>query len=416
MAEQFALPLGDERPPKARILIVDNEPSNVEFLHHVLELEGYGALTRSTDARDAADRLDQIRPDLILLDLMMPEFDGFQFMQRVREWLPEDDYIPIIVATADTAAETRRRALAAGASDFLTKPLSPAEVRLRVRNLIRTRFLHAQLRGQNSRLEERVHERTLELQDARQEILDRLARAAEFRDDDTGQHTQRVGRLAARIAEVVGLPAEEVSLIRKAAPLHDVGKIGIPDSILLKEGRLTPQERTLMQTHTTIGARILSGSRFPLLRLAEEIALSHHEHWDGAGYPSGLRDEDIPYSGRIVAVADVFDSLTHERPYKIAWSTKDALAEIRAQSGKQFDPVVVDAMLRVAPEVGVLEGIDRLHAGPEDEAERQIEERLEILLEEREKLNRRIRSLRRRIRGQDQDQEQEQDQPTAVPA
>ena len=396
MTEPYAHPLGDERDAGARILIVDNEPSNVDFLHHVLDREGYGALTLATDARDAADRLDEIRPDLIILDLMMPDFDGFQFMERVRKWMAADEYIPILVATADTAADTRRRALSAGASDFLTKPLSPAEVRLRVRNLVRTRFLHAQLRDQNVRLEERVSLRTLELEEARQEILDRLARAAEFRDDDTGQHTQRVGRLAARLAEALGLPVEQVDLVRKAAPLHDVGKIGIPDSILLKEGRLSPQERTLMQTHTTIGARILSGSRFPLLRLAEEIALNHHEHWDGGGYPSGIEGEEIPLSGRIVAVADVFDSLTHERPYKRAWTVKESLDEIRAQSERQFDPRVVEALLRVAPEVGALESMDRLR-GEEEESVEQLEERLRILLEERESLNRRIRSLRRRI-------------------
>ena len=396
MAEPYAHALGDARDAGARILIVDNEPSNVDFLHHVLDREGYGTLTRATDARDAADRLDEIRPDLVILDLMMPDFDGFQFMERVREWLPPDDYVPILVATADTAADTRRRALSAGASDFLTKPLSPAEVRLRVRNLVRTRFLHAQLRHQNVRLEERVSLRTLELEEARQEILDRLARAAEFRDDDTGQHTQRVGRLAARLAEVLGLPTEQVDLVRKASPLHDVGKIGIPDSILLKDGRLTPQERTLMQTHTTIGARILSGSRFPLLRLAEEIALNHHEHWDGGGYPSGRSGNDIPLSGRIVAVADVFDSLTHERPYKRAWSVKESLDEIRAQAERQFDPQVVEALLRVAPEVGALESMDRLREREEDTDE-QLEERLRILLEERDSLNRRIRGLRRRI-------------------
>ena len=390
-------------PAEARILILDNEPANVEFLHHVLESEGYGELINATDAEETADQLDEVRPDLIVLDLMMPGFDGFDFMRELREWVSAEDYVPVLVVTADTSAETRRRALSAGASDFLTKPLSPAEVRLRVRNLIHTRLLHGQLRTQNVELEERVTERTIELEEARQEILDRLARAAEFRDDDTGQHTHRVGRLAGRLAQVLDLPDEQVDLIRKAAPLHDVGKIGIPDSILLKEGRLTPEERALMETHTAIGARILSGSRYPLLQLAEEIALSHHERWDGGGYPGGVAGESIPMSGRIVSVADVFDSLTHARPYKAAWTVRDALKEIGDQAGRQFDPAVVEAMLRVAPEAGALEVAKSDGYATEDEmitgdhAAEDLEVRLQTMEAQRDEMNRRIRRLRNRI-------------------
>lgn len=394
----YAVPLlPDRAAADARILLLDDEPANVEFLHHVLHRQGYGALVCSMDGLEAADHLDQVRPDLVVLDLMMPGFDGYQFMERLRAWLPEDDYVPVLVVTADTSAETSRRALAAGASDFLTKPLSPAEIRLRVRNLLHTRFLHGALRGQNARLEERVEERTAELDEARQEILDRLARAAEFRDDDTGQHTQRVGRLAGRVAQVLGLDDDHVDLIRKAAPLHDVGKIGIPDSILLKEGRLSAEERTLMETHTAIGARILSGSRYPLLQLAEEIALSHHERWDGAGYPHGLSGSKIPLSGRIVAVADVFDSLTHVRPYKRAWTVRETLAEFRAEAGRQFDPELVEVLLRVAPEVGTLESSVAVVAAPEPPTRGQLEARLRALEAEREDVNRRIRNLRRRL-------------------
>jgi putative two-component system response regulator len=399
MTDHLVPLLPDQAAADARILLLDDEPANVEFLHHILHRQGYGALVASMDGLEAADHLDRIRPDLVVLDLMMPGFDGYQFLERLRAWLPEDDYVPVLVVTADTSAETRRRALAAGAADFLTKPLSPAEVRLRVRNLIHTRFLHGALRGQNARLEERVEERTAELDEARQEILDRLARAAEFRDDDTGQHTQRVGRLAGRVAQVLGLDDDHVDLIRKAAPLHDVGKIGIPDSILLKEGRLSAEERALMETHTAIGARILSGSRYPLLQLAEEIALSHHERWDGAGYPHGLRGSEIPLSGRIVAVADVFDSLTHVRPYKRAWTVRETLTEFRAEAGRQFDPELVEVLLRVAPEVGALEhaAADGARPEPPPPTRSQLEAQLRALQVEREDVNRRIRSLRRRL-------------------
>ncbi len=385
-------------PGGARILLVDDERSNLRFLHDVLEPQGFGTIVEHTDAGEAAARLGEIRPDLVILDLMMPGVDGFQFMEIFRNWIPRGDYVPVLVATGDPAVGTRRRALTAGASDFLTKPLSPAEVRLRVRNLLRTRFLHAQLRDHNATLEERVHERTRELYHAHQEALDRLAQAAEFRDDDTGRHTERVGRLSARLAQLIGFPDDQVALLGRAAPLHDIGKIGIPDSILLKEGRLTEAEQTLMRTHTTMGAQILSGSQYPLLRLAEEIALCHHERWDGAGYPAGLEGEQIPPLSRIVAVADVFDSLTHERPYKRAWTAAEALATIRGDSGRHFEPRVVEALLAVVPaedaaqESGAGEAaLERSSARMRPSPERE----LELLLQERRSLDERIRRLDR---------------------
>jgi putative two-component system response regulator len=240
----------------------------------------------------------------------------------------------------------RQEALSRGAKDFVSKPFHADEVLLRIRTLLETRFLYFQVQSQNQILEAKVRERTRELEAAQIEIIERLARAAEFRDDNTGQHTERVGQMAALLARQLGLPDPQVSLIRRAAPLHDVGKIGIPDAVLLKLGKLTLEEFELVKTHTTIGARILSGSRFGVLRLAEEIAFSHHERWDGDGYV-GIKQDQIPLAGRIVAVADVFDALTQKRPYKSAWPIVEAIAEIERQSTRQFDPEIVEAFLRV---------------------------------------------------------------------
>jgi putative two-component system response regulator len=258
------------------------------------------------------------------------------------------------VITADITQEIKRRALRGGATDFLTKPFDHIEVRLRVGNLLQTRDMHRRLFKYSVQLEDLVHERTAQLEVAHLEILERLALAAEFRDDATGQHTQRVGRLSMLVARGLGMPDEFVELIECAAPLHDVGKIGIPDSILLKPDRLDEQEWELMKTHTTIGARLLAGSDDPLLHLAEEIARGHHERWDGRGYPYGHAGETIRIESRIVAVTDVFDALTHQRPYKPAWTVEAALREIQDQRGSQFAPDVVDAFLEVVIDEGAV--------------------------------------------------------------
>jgi len=341
----------------ARILIVDDQQANVRLLERVLESAGYTQVFGTTDSREAVPLALQCRPDLILLDLSMPHMDGFEVMRQLGQHLSPDEYLPILVLTADITSEAKQQALSIGAKDFLTKPFEITEVLLRIRNLLHARFLHVALQGQNQVLDQKVRERTRQLEKAHLEILERLALAAEYRDDCTGRHTQRVGRLSALLAGALGLAEEEVVLFRRAAPLHDVGKIGIPDLILLKPGRLTPEEFAVMKTHTTIGARILSGGSFPLLKLAEEIALRHHERWDGSGYPGGLAGEAIPLSGRILAVADSFDALTHERPYKQAWPVEEAMAEVASQSGRQFDPRVVAAFLAFPPHV--------LHAGLE---------------------------------------------------
>lgn len=341
----------------ARILIVDDQEANLKLLERLLTRAGYRSITTTTDPRQALPLFLTQQPDIVLLDLHMPHLDGFGVLEQLRPRMKEKLYLPILVLTADATQEAKQRALSLGARDFLTKPFDHQEVLLRIANLLETRSLHAVLKNHNILLEERVRERTQDFEEAQLEILARLAIAAEFRDDDTGRHAQRVGYSAALIAAELGLPEVEVNLIRRAAPLHDVGKIGISDSILLKPGKLTDEEFEVMKTHTTLGARILSGSRFQVLQFAEDIALTHHERWDGTGY-FGLSGDSIPIVGHIVAIADVYDALTHERPYKEAWPQSEALKEIRKQSGHQFDPKVVDAFFRVNERATDLPRID----------------------------------------------------------
>ena len=320
----------------------------------MLRKTGYMDLVSTTDPRNAIPLFLEHRPDLILLDLHMPYLDGFGVLEQVAPHIPEGTYLPILVLTADISTEAEQRALTMGAKDFLAKPFDSVEVLLRIKNLLEARFLYLALQQQNEVLEVKVRQRTHELEEAQVEILERLALAAEFRDDATQEHTQRVGEYSARLARRLGLPEAQVELIRRAAPLHDIGKIAVPDSVLLKLGRLTSDEFEVIKSHTQVGARILSGSGHPLLQLAEQIALTHHEHWDGGGYSPTLRGEEIPLVSRIVAVADVFDALTHARPYKKAWPVEEAVAEIERQKGRQFDPRIVDAFVEMLREEGVV--------------------------------------------------------------
>jgi putative two-component system response regulator len=340
--------------PDSRVLIVDDQPSNILLLEKTLQQAGFTNVRSTTEPHAALSIFTEFQPDILLLDLHMPGRTGFEVMEQLKDVVGSENYLPILVLTADISSAMKRRALACGAKDFLTKPFDVTEVVLRIKNLLETRLLHLQLQDQNQVLEAKVRERTCDLEGARIEILQRLALAAEFRDDDTGQHTQRVGRVSALLARTLGLPDEFVQLILLAAPLHDVGKIGIADAILLKTGRLAADEFRIMTTHTSIGGRILSGSQSPLLQLAEQIALTHHECWDGSGYPVGLQGEDIPLAGRIVSVADVFDALTHRRPYKKAWHAEDAVAEIKRLGRSKFDPQVVEAFLQLLRE-GILQ-------------------------------------------------------------
>jgi putative two-component system response regulator len=329
----------------ARILVADDEEGNVEILRRILARAGFTRVETTTDSRRVAELYVQQRPDLILLDLHMPHLSGLEVMDQLNE-IAEASYLPILILSADLTPEARRDALSRGAKDFVAKPFQQDELLLRIRTLLETRFLYLQIQSQNQLLEAKVRERTRALEEAQVEIIERLAAAAEFRDDNTGQHTQRVGQMSALLARQLGLPDSQIALIRRGAELHDVGKIGVPDAILLKMGKLTAAEFEIVKTHTTIGARILSGGKFPLLRLSEEIAFTHHERWDGSGY-AGIRGTDIALAGRIVAIADVFDALTQQRPYKPAWPVAEAIAEIDRQRGCQFDPDVVDAFLRV---------------------------------------------------------------------
>jgi len=329
----------------ARILVVDDEEANIDILRRILDRAGFTRVESTTDSRVVASMYVNFRPDLILLDLHMPHLDGLDVMDQLNE-IAEASYLPILILSADLTPEARREALSRGAKDFVVKPFMQDELLLRIRTLLETRLLYLQIQSQNMILEAKVRERTRALEEAQIEILERLAVAAEFRDDNTGQHTQRVGQMSALVARQLGLADTQVALIRRGAELHDVGKIGVPDAVLLKMGKLTVEEFEIIKTHTAIGARILSGGKFPLLRLSEEIAFTHHERWDGSGY-SGIRGADIALAGRIVAVADVFDALTQQRPYKPAWPVAEAIGEIDRQRARQFDPEVVDAFLRV---------------------------------------------------------------------
>jgi len=313
-----------------RILIIDDQPGNVRLLEQMLRAEGYDDVIGLTDSREALARMNGAQPDLVLLDLHMPNVDGIEVLGRFRA-ATAGEYLPILVLTADDSPEAKLRALDAGATDFLTKPFDYVEAVLRIRHLLDARALHVQL-------EERVEERTRELEEARLELLHRLALAAEYRDDDTHEHTERVGRYSAALARRLGLGDEEADLIGAAAPLHDLGKIGVSDVVLLKRGPLTRDEVAHMRSHTEIGARILSESRSAVLRLGELIARHHHERWDGDGYPWALRGEGIPMAARIVSVVDVFDALTHARPYKPPWRVDEALNELERQAGRAFDP------------------------------------------------------------------------------
>jgi putative two-component system response regulator len=330
-----------------RIVVVDDEQANTALLTGLLKRWHFTSVVAITDPARVVNAFEDLVPDLLMLDINMPVLNGFDVMRLLDRWTHGSTPVPVLILTADVTDETKHQALRLGARDFLTKPFDPEEVRLRVSNLLEMRLLQLQLKTHGDELEARVLQRTHQLELARLDLIHRLALAAEYRDDDTHQHAQRIGHTAALLATGLGLPTGTVERIRLAAPLHDIGKIAIPDSILLKPGKLTEEEFEIIKSHTVVGARILGGSRSRLLRTAAEIALSHHERWDGNGYPSGLAGGATPLAGRLVAVADVFDALVHRRPYKQPWPIDEAVAEVLSQSSRHFDPAIVEQFAKL---------------------------------------------------------------------
>jgi putative two-component system response regulator len=327
----------------ANIIVIDDEPQNVRLLTTMLKRSGFMSVTGLTDARDLPALVTSSPPDLVITDLRMPDCDGFGVLEVLAP-LINHERLPVLVVTGDDSRDARQQALTRGAKDFVTKPFDIVEVLLRVRNLLESRLLFQDLRKQNRTLLESAIGTNRELESTRVEMLERLALAAEYRDDQTNQHNLRVGDLSAMLALRIDMTPEEAGLLRRAAALHDIGKIGIPDALLRKAGPLTESELRVMRTHTSIGARILGGSHSPLLQLAETVAISHHERFDGTGYPKALKGTGIPISGRIVAVADAFDAMTNDRPYRQGRRVEVALQELRDHAGRHFEPRLIQAL------------------------------------------------------------------------
>jgi putative two-component system response regulator len=337
----------------AKILIVDDIPSNVLMLENILANAGYTDVQTTTDPLIVRALHERERFDLILLDIRMPKLDGFGVMRQLKELqTPEDeDYLPILVLTAQSDAQTRSRALRAGAKDFVTKPIEMEEVLSRVSNMLEVRLLYNQKWQQNEILEQKVRDRTQMLRETNLQIVRYLGRAAEYRDTETGMHVIRMSTMCACLGQTVGMGRTECELLLSASALHDLGKIGIPDRILLKSGPLDQEEWEVMKSHTQIGAEILSGHKSDVLEMASVIAITHHEWWDGTGYPNGLKNDEIPLVGRISTICDVFDALTSDRPYKKAWSIEKAVEFVNSSSGSQFDPDLVNLFVDTLPEV-----------------------------------------------------------------
>ncbi|HLA34813.1 MAG TPA: HD domain-containing phosphohydrolase [Rhodocyclaceae bacterium] len=323
------------------ILVVDDVPENIGMLADILGAD-YRVIF-ACNGRDAlAEALTQPSPSLILLDKMMPGVDGYEVCRRLKADL-RTQCIPVIFLTAQSDVSNEEFGLKLGAVDYLHKPCHPAIVRQRVR-------IHLELHNQRRVLEDRVRERTRELEETQFEIVRRLARAGEYRDNETGMHVIRMSQYCHRLALAYGIPSKQAELLLHAAPMHDIGKIGIPDRILLKSGKLDDVEWAAMQRHAEIGAEIIGYHSSALIAMARNVALTHHERWDGKGYPNGLVGEAIPIEGRIAAICDVYDALTSVRPYKKAWTSEDAVDFIVGESGKAFDPILVELLVGMVTE------------------------------------------------------------------
>lgn len=342
--------MNSESRSNERILIVDDEPANLKLLDKMLSSQGYETRVLVSDPREVIGLYQSARPDLILLDINMPHLDGYQVMEQLKE-LNDPLLPPIVILTAQHGKDYLLRALAAGARDFVAKPFDRNELLMRVRNLLDAQLAHKLLHDQKTVLENMVQVRTDELKRSRLQVVQRLGMAAEYRDEETGNHILRMSHISALLARSIGWSEADSELLLHASPMHDIGKIGIPDAILLKPGKFEPAEWEIMKTHATIGGALLDGDDSDLMRMAREIALTHHEKWDGSGYPEGLAGEAIPQAGRIAALADVFDALTSERPYKKAWKVEDAVELIKENSGKHFDPQLVEVFLQELPEI-----------------------------------------------------------------
>lgn len=337
-------------PDLAHILIVDDEPANLKLLDKMLGADGYHHLCLVQDPREVLDNYHRQRPDLILLDINMPHLDGYAVMEQLMA-LNDPLLPPIVVLTAQHGRDFLLRALQLGARDFIAKPFDRLELLARVRNLLDAHLAHRLVHDQKAVLDKLVEQRTEELSQTRLQVVQRLGRAAEYRDNETGNHILRMSQISALLARSLGWSESESELMLHASPMHDIGKIGIPDSILLKCEHLEGDEWEIMKSHVRIGAELLAGDESDLLSLARAIALGHHEKWDGSGYPEGLAGEAIPQAARIVAVADVFDALTSERPYKKAWPLEQARAYIEEHAGRYFDPEVVEHFIKCLPQI-----------------------------------------------------------------
>ncbi len=342
--------MNTESQDSERILIIDDEPSNLKLLDKVLRREGYHDLELVSDPREVVERYRKQRCDLILLDINMPYLDGYQVMDQLKA-LQDPLLPPVVVLTAQQGKDYLLRALAAGARDFINKPFDRNELLMRVRNLLDAQLAHRMLYDQKAVLEAMVAARTDELRRTRLQVVQRLGMAAEYRDEETGSHILRMSHTCALLARAIGWSEADCDLILNASPMHDIGKIGISDAVLLKPGKFEPHEWDIMKTHVTIGGKLLEGDDSDLMCMAREIALNHHEKWDGSGYPAGLSGEAIPQSGRIAALADAFDALTSERPYKKAWSVADAMEYVESNRGKHFEPRLMDLFRERLPDI-----------------------------------------------------------------
>lgn len=336
--------------PKRKVVVVDDDRTNLMLMEMLFRSFTDCEVLTFTSAVQALASLVTQDFEVAIVDYMMPEMDGVSFVKQLRMQERHADK-PIVMVTADKETDVRLAALDAGAVDFLQKPIEPIEFRVRMKNLLRLSEAQRKLSDRAAWLNTEVEKATRTLRHREEEIIRRLSRAAGYKDMETALHTIRMARYCSTLAGQLGASPEYCRDMQLAAPMHDIGKVGIPDSILGKPGALTDEEREEMKKHTLIGAEILANSNCDLLRFAAEIALSHHERWDGRGYPFGKAGTDIPLSGRIAAVADVFDALTTERPYKDAWPVERAFLYLREQAGRQFDPDCVAAFERCRDEI-----------------------------------------------------------------